>query len=581
MIFDLEADGLLEDATKILCIVTYEGESPTCYSGAGIEEGLRVLAAAPFVCGHNILAYDLPLLRRLYPTFTLTGKVRDTLVMSRLAYPDMKDKDWQRHSADPDSIPKDLIGRHSLKSWGHRLGMLKDGFGDNVTWGNAELSKEMIDYCIQDCRVTHALWDHLKGLNLSEPALHLEHNFALTLLLQELHGFCFDTARAEELAGTLTARRADLDDDLQQAFPPIVEEYETPKKKIKKTREIAFNPGSRVQIAERFKSMGWEPTEFTPDGRPKIDEAVLKSIPFPEANVLLDSLLIDKRLGQLALGKNALLKLVRDEGRHGLQRIHGHVLHIGTVSGRASHSKPNLAQIPNHGSLYGKEFRSLFTVPDWCKLVGVDLKSAELRVLAGYLKKYDGGKYIDIVLNQDVHQANADALGISRSQAKRAVYCWLYGGSAQLLGEVVGGGAKEGKALQARWYEKMPALKRFKQAVVTSAKRGHLFGLDKRRLPVRSSHSAVNLLLQSGAALLTKQAVVSLHKDLSPRLTYGVDWAMVAQVHDELQLEVAEQHAEDVAKAAVHAVEISSEAFGFPCPMAADSSIGNTWAETH
>jgi DNA polymerase I-like protein with 3'-5' exonuclease and polymerase domains len=251
------------------------------------------------------------------------------------------------------------------------------------------------------------------------------------------------------------------------------------------------------------------------------------------------------------------------------------------VSGRASHSKPNLAQIPTHGSLYGKEFRSLFTVPDWCKLVGVDLKSAELRVLAGYLKKYDGGKYIDIVLNQDVHQANADALGISRSQAKRAVYCWLYGGSAQLLGEVVGGGAKEGKALQARWYEKMPALKRFKQAVVTSAKRGHLFGLDKRRLPVRSSHSAVNLLLQSGAALLTKQAVVSLHKDLSPRLTYGVDWAMVAQVHDELQLEVAEQHAEDVAKAAVHAVEISSEAFGFPCPMAADSSIGNTWAETH
>ena len=579
-VVDIEAAGLLDEISgpeDIYMIGTLDMEGrTTCYTGPGIEEGLRVLEDAELLITHNGLGYDFPALRRCFPSFKLTGTIRDTLVMARIAFPDLKEKDWQKHSADAASLPKEAIGRHSLKAWGHRLGILKDGFGEDVDWATSGFSKEMMEYCFQDCRVTMALWDHLEKQNLSPHAVQLEHSFALTLVLQELHGFRFDVEKAETLAGKLVADRAQLDDQLQEAFPPIEEEYETPKKKVKKTRTITFNPSSRVQIGQRFKAMGWEPTEFTPDGRPRIDESVLKSMPYPEAEVLLKSLMLDKRLGQLVNGKNALLKLVQ-----GASRIRGRVLHIGTVSGRCSHSKPNCAQLPNLGSEYGKEFRELFTVPPGYRLVGVDLKSAELRVLAGYLSKYDGGKYIDIVLNEDVHQANADALEISRSQAKTAVYCWLYGGSAQLLGEVVGGGAKEGKALQAKWYSKMPALKRFKQGVIEAAKRGYLYGLDKRRLPVRSPHSAVNLLLQSGAALLCKHATVLLHKSLSDRLAYGVEWAMVAHVHDELQLEVIETHAEEVAQATVQAIAESSEGFDFPCPMAADFSIGSSWAETH
>lgn len=580
MIFDIEAKGLLEDVKEpsdiyMIGILDDSGR-PTCYHGPGIKEGLEVLSQAEEVCGHGIVGYDIPLLRRLFPDFKLNGRVRDTLVMSRLAYPHLKEKDWQKHSADAEAIPKNLIGSHSLKAWGHRLGIFKDGFGEDVDWATSGFSKEMMEYCFQDCRVTQALRRKLDKLELSEDAIRLEHSFAVALVLQELHGFYFDEGRAEALAEKLVSDRAALDDKLQEAFPPIIEEYETPKKRLKKTRIKAFNPGSRVQIAERFKAMGWEPTEFTPDGRPKIDEAVLKSMVYPEAKVLLRSLMLDKRLGQLVNGKNALLRLVREDSR-----IHGRVLHIGTVSGRCSHSNPNTAQLPNLGSEYGKEFRELFTVPRGFRLVGVDLKSAELRVLAGYLHKYDGGKYMDIVLNQDVHQANADALEISRSQAKTAVYCWLYGGSAQLLGEVVGGGAKEGKALQAKWYSKMPALKKFKTGVMDAAKRGYLWGLDRRKLPVRSPHSAVNLLLQSGAALLCKNATVLLHKDLAERLVYGNDWSMVAHVHDELQLEVIEDHAEEVAQAAVNAIAKSSEAFNFPCPMAADFAIGNSWADTH
>jgi DNA polymerase I-like protein with 3'-5' exonuclease and polymerase domains len=578
--FDVEARGLLDEITgpeDLYMIGTIDEEGrTTCYQGPGIEEGLRILSEADAVCGHNIIGYDLPLLRRVYPDFKITGKVRDTLVMSRLAFPNLKETDWQKHSADPEAIPKELIGRQSLKAWGHRLGLLKGNFGDEVDWASSGFSKEMMEYCFQDCRVTLALWELLEKQHLSEDAVRLEHSFAVTLLLQELHGFGFDREKAEALAAQLVADRAELDDQLQESFPPIEEEYETPKKKIKKTRTIAFNPSSRVQIGERFKAMGWEPKDFTPDGRPKIDEGVLKGMPYPEAKVLLKSLMLDKRLGQLVNGKNALLKLVRDNSR-----IHGRVLHIGSVSGRCSHMNPNVAQIPNIGSEYGKEFRELFTVPPGYKLVGVDLKSAELRVLAGYLHKFDGGKYMDIVLNQDVHQANADALEISRPQAKTAVYCWLYGGSAQLLGEVVGGGAKEGKELQAKWYAKMPALKKFKQGVMEAAKRGHLWGLDRRKLPVRSPHSAVNLLLQSGAALLCKNATVLLHRRLADRLAYGVEWAMVAHVHDELQLEVIETHAEEVAEEAVRAIGDSSGGFSFPCPMAADFSVGDSWAETH
>ena len=575
LIVDIETDGL--EATEVHCIVTMDEDgSPTCYSGAGISEGLEVLRKAPLLVGHNLLGFDLPVLRRLYPGFKISGVVRDTLVMARLAFPDIKTKDWQKHSADSNAMPKELIGRHSLKAWGHRMGLLKDGFGDAVDWAGSSFSKEMLDYCIQDCRVTLALWEKLEKAALPPNAVHLEHAFAVTLLLQEMHGFRFDKDKAEDLSHVLASRRAELDDELQKAFPPLIEEYETPKKKLKRTREVVFNPSSRVQIAKRFAGMGWTPKDFTPDGGPRIDESVLKDMPYPEAKVLLESLLLDKRLGQLVNGKQALLGLVREDNR-----IHGRTLHIGTVSGRCSMSRPNLQQIPNMGSLYGKEFRELFCVPEGHKLIGVDLKSAELRVLAGYLKKFDGGKYIDIVCNSDAHAANAEALGVSRSEAKRAIYVWLYGGSAQLLGDVVGGGAKEGKALQARWYKAMPALKRFKEKVLSSAGRGHLYGLDKRRLPVRSTHSAVNLLLQSGAALLSKQATVLLHRKLARKLAYGLEWAMVAHVHDEMQLEAIETHAQEVAEAAVASVEESAEAFGFPCPMAADYSVGDTWADTH
>ena len=580
---DCEANGKLDTASKllVLCVLNEDGTVDS-YSGDehnSIDAGLQVIEQADEICGHGIIAYDFPLIKSLYPHAKISGVINDTLVMARIAFPGIKDNDWRRFSEEPEFMPKKLVGSHSLKAWGHRLGVQKDTFGDDFEdedWETLEYSPALAEYCAQDCRSTAALFDYLLKQDIPDAALALEQQFAGTLVLQEQHGFLFDQVKADALVNRLTADRAGLSDELQAAFPPLVETYLTPKKQIKKERTVVFNPSSRVQIAERFKSMGWEPELFTPDGRPRIDEAVLSAMPYPEAKVLLKSLLLDKRLGQLAHGKNALTKLVRRDSR-----IHGHVMHIGTVSSRCAHIRPNMAQLPSLSSEYGQEFRELFCVPAGYKLVGVDLKSAELRVLAGYLERYDGGKYIDTVLNSDVHQANADALEITRAQAKRAVYCWLYGGSARLLGEVVGGGAKEGAELQKRWYAKMPALKRFKEDVTAAAGRGYLRGIDHRKMPVRSKHSAVNLLLQSGASILCKYATVLLHRHMSTRLAYGIQWAMVAHVHDEIQMEVIENHAQDLAQAAVQAISNSAEAACFPCPMAGDYSIGDTWADTH
>jgi len=136
-------------------------------------------------------------------------------------------------------------------------------------------------------------------------------------------------------------------------------------------------------------------------------------MPYPEARLLEEYLTIDKRISQLANGNQAWLKVVRKG------EIHGRVNSGGTISGRCSHSRPNLAQVPSVGSPYGPDCRALFRARPGYKIVGVDASGLELRCLAHYLAAYDGGEYADIVLNGDIHTANMLAAGLpERNMAK-------------------------------------------------------------------------------------------------------------------------------------------------------------------
>jgi DNA polymerase I-like protein with 3'-5' exonuclease and polymerase domains len=326
-----------------------------------------------------------------------------------------------------------------------------------------------------------------------------------------------------------------------------------------------FNVGSRQQIAERLSKKGAVWKELTPSGKPKVDESTLKkNLHIPEAKMVLEFLLLQKRYAQVISWIKA------EEGG----RIHGRVKHIGAVTGRMAHSSPNLAQVPAVSAEYGTECRSLFGVPSGHVLVGADASGLELRMLAHYM---DDAAYTKEILEGDIHTANQLAAGLeTRPQAKTFIYAFLYGAGNAKIGAIVNGSAKQGGDLKDKFLRNTPALADLRERITAQGEEGYLDGLDGRRLRVRSAHAALNTLLQGAGAVVMKQAVIHLYELLD-----GIDFKLVAQVHDEWQIECLPEVAEFVGKAAVDAIIQAGVTFNLNCPLDGEYRIGSNWAETH
>jgi hypothetical protein len=408
LFFDLETNGL--DPDVIHCLVTMDGDGVVRrYNHAeegNLREGLDTLAEADYLVGHNIIAYDLQVIHSLYPDWRTQACVRDTLVCSRLAWAHLRDLDFKRKD-----FPRELIGRHSLKSWGARLGYPKFSYGEEeeawVRW-----SAEMEDYCVRDVEIVFRLFQEFIKQDISESAIELEHEIHDICEVMTWKGIYFDREKAEKLYARLLCEKDQLEMALQDLFPPKQIQMKT------KVKEVPFNPGSRLQIAERFQAQGWKPTNYTPDGRPQINEGILTTLSktYPEAETLNRYLLIQKRIGQLAEGPNSWLGMCDESNR-----IHARVISCGgTVSHRMAHHSPNIGQVPNPNAEFGTECRSLFCVPHGYRMVGTDLASIELRMLAHAMAHWDDGRYAKEVESGDPHQATADAVGVTRSEGKRS-----------------------------------------------------------------------------------------------------------------------------------------------------------------
>jgi DNA polymerase-1 len=379
------------------------------------------------VVGHNIIGFDGPVLSRVWGIKIPLSKVRDTLVMSRLWNPQLE-------------------GGHSLRAWGERLGDFKDDFSAF----DDGLTQEMIDYCKQDVHVTSLLYDKLtKELSSFGDSVELEHKIAFIMKRQEDNGFKLDVPQAVTLLAQLKDRMSVITDEMQAVFPPIVEERWSEKTgKQLKDRVTVFNVGSRQQIAERLQSIGVTFTKKTEKGSIIVDETTLKSIDKPEAQLIAEYLMLQKRVGLL----DSWIDSVKDDGR-----VHGRVITNGAVTGRMTHQKPNMGQIPSVNSEYGAECRALWRVTDGNVLVGTDLSGIELRCLAHYMQDPE---WQEELLNGDIHQKNADAAGITRPQAKTLIYATLYGAGPAKIGSIVGGGASEGNKVLQNFYRNTPALSR-------------------------------------------------------------------------------------------------------------------------
>ena len=613
LIFDIETDGLLDSISKIHCIVIknpvtgffYEYYDQKPEGGLNIKDGVTALAKADRLVGHNIVGFDLPAIKKVFPSFAPVGSIYDTLVVSRLFWPDMKPHDWKRKFKD---MPVKLYGRHSLESWGYRLGFHKGEFGKTTDW--QKFSQEMVEYCRQDVEVTAKLFSTLTSKKYSQHAINLEHEFAHIIKEQEAFGWPFDEEKAEALVSKLSKRRLELEQELQETFPPRVETMKSlayytagdqqfsTKKEAKaagykdkdiapgpyRTKEHPFNPASTQQIADRLmEKYGWEPQELTETGDPAVTEEVLSSLEYPEAEQLKEYLMLNKRISQVAEGKGAWLKLATNG------RIYGRVITNGCVTGRCTHKDPNLAQVPATRSPYGHECRSLFTAPkDWV-LVGWDADGLELRCLAHYMASFDSGNYARIVdqgekeKGTDVHTLNQKAAGLpTRDEAKTFIYAFLYGAGDAKIGKIVGGEATAGRKLKEKFFKQFPALRKLQERVQAVADdRPYLLGLDGRKVEIRSKHAALNTLLQSAGAIVMKQAAILQDTHLRSYYKKGKDWCQVGNIHDEIQIACKPEIADEVGKAGMKAIEQTGRMLKMQCPLRGDYKVGPTWAETH
>ena len=165
LVFDLETNGLLDDATQIHCVAIYDTETDetNVYNdecpGQGmsnpVHRALQHLEDSDCIVGHNIIGFDIPVIRNIYSWFNPPDNCVDTLLLSRLYHPNMMSVD-QKHKWR--HMPLQLYGRHSLESYGYRLGEYKGNFSKTTDW--KEWSQEMEDYCVQDVQVTKKLCEH-------------------------------------------------------------------------------------------------------------------------------------------------------------------------------------------------------------------------------------------------------------------------------------------------------------------------------------------------------------------------------------------------------------------------------------
>lgn len=633
---DVETDGFLENVSVIHCLGIYDfnTDTYTMYNDStkdtpSIEEGLEVLSKSDCVIGHNWDEYDDPVIRKLYPDWKPPVKTLDTLVMSKLMYPDMKDRDFRFRKKNPE-FPGNLIGTHKLEAWGARLGCPKDDYSKRMKelgidpW--AQWNQDMEDYCLQDIKTNVKLWHQLMAQGFSEMSIDIEHKFRRIIKRQEDNGWQFNEAKAGQLYAKLGGIRDRLTTELQAAFgmlykrdgkpvcpkrsqrrKPLVDglprEEMTEGAEYCKVKLTDFNPGSRQQIAMvLMRRYGWKPKEFGSDGWPTVDDAIVKKLPYKEAPLLAKYLLVAKRIGQLAEGEKAWLKYVKGNGR-----IYGRVNTMGTVTGRCSHFNPNMAQVPASKSPFGSECRELFEARKGYKLVGCDADGLELRMLAGYMAKYDGGAYAEAVdkgdkeKGTDAHTLNMKALEIySRDDAKTFLYAYIYGAQAPTLGRniiesLVKTGhlpkkryakqdyANAGNAALAKIEQRVPALDRLLSAAKKATKaRGYLRGIDGRKIYTRSEHSCLNTLLQGGGAVVMKLALIILDEWLQERDYIDTDKVMfVGNIHDEFQMEVVPELAEEVGALAAEAITKAGEKLEFGCILRGNYDIGDTWADTH
>ena len=413
--------------------------------------------------------------------------------------------------------------------------------------------------------------------------IQVEHQVANLLQEQYEHGWYFDERAAWELASTLRQELEETYQLLRDRHPYVEGPLFTPKRANRTQGYVAgapftklkdLNPTSRDHQAWILQTFhGWKPTQLTATGKPIIDEPTLKEIGSETSMMFLRCLTVQKMLGLLSEGTNAWLKLCTTANR-----IH-HRCEVATSTHRCAHRNPNLAQVPSDD-----RFRKLFLPSPGKIMVGADLSGIELRQLSHYLARYDDGAYADILLNGDIHQVNADKIGITRKLVKTVTYAFLYGAGDEKIGhsydkQLSSSAAKrKGKEIRKAYIDAIEGLDKLLADIKSAAERGFIRSIDQRKILVDSPHKALNYLLQSGAGVIAKQWMLINQQNIKE---VGIDCNQLAFIHDELQFECPPDQAADLCTSLVSSSLAAGEHYKMRVRIDAEATIGNNWSETH
>ena len=569
---DIETDGLNPSVIWCIAIQNINDESTRVFYPSLDSDFNNWVQSGEVetLVFHNGIAFDVPVLERLLGTDFTGVCIEDTMLLSQLDSPRRE-------------------GGHSLANWGIQLGYPK---GDHEDW--SKLSDEMVAYCLRDVEITSKVYNIMMHKGLSQDAKQLEYDTKGHCSWQERIGWTFDEQGATQLLLKVTDDLRQAEEDVHKRFRPlplwqsksaVIQRFKKDNTRTKGYQaEVELqchtndegdygywtypelNLGSRQQVGRHLMHYGWKPEEFTPHGKPRVDESTLKDVDIPEAKIIARYLMLQKRQGQI----NGWLDAVNtDTGR-----IHCRVHTMGTVTHRMSSSNPNLQQVTASGKEYGAEMRALFTVPKDKVLVGADLSGLELRCLAHYM---GDSNYTQEILTGDIHTANQKSAGLdTRDKAKTFIYAFLYGAGDAKIGSIAGGSVAEGKTLKANFLNNTPALKVLRERAGKATGKGYLKALDGRHIRIRSEHSALNFLLQSAGAIIAKRAWVIFHG-----LATHLEYLQLGVIHDEIQIECNPRDAEEIGQLAVKAMELTTDYYKLNCPITGEYKIGRSWNDTH
>lgn len=598
---DIETDSLTPTVIWVCCCRNAKtGEEVTLVGNEQIKEWFdrKVDEGCVFVF-HNGIKFDVPTLNRLAGCRIPLSRVIDTFLMSMLYSP---------------SIP----GGHSLDAWGDRLKYPKGDFHDF----EGGLTDEMIEYCIKDVRlgtlVFHRLIERMINTGFTERGCEIEHLAWELMRQQHKNGFKFNQKEAVILYAKLQGILDDLRKQIYEFWPPELKPITTYKKSHRidgsRTKDcerhleqypkvefhddgtytvhdwVEFNLASPQQRVEKLLALGWQPLEFTKAGNPQpTDKGELSPslVAFVEESGKHEVKLLANWLAMN--GRASMLNTWLENYNESTGCIHGNVWLANSL--RYRHSDPNSANIPavrlgddkkplfGLSGAYTYEARDLWTTRDPInrRLVGVDAKGIQLRVLANYL---NNPAFTEAVLNGDPHSYNQEIGGFrTRAIAKTFIYAFLLGVGDAKAGKIIGGSTRDGREVKARFIDNFPGLRELLERLKGDLGRsGRIKLCDGTPVIVNSDHKVLGYLLQGDESRILRQAKIYAARAIRRE---ALDVLFVGDIHDEWQNDVFSTHVERFTSICEESFAQAGRFFNYNLPIDCDAKVGLTWAETH